>query len=140
MNKKIFASLFITVLLGAVFSAQVYSESMKHKTGKQIVFYVAPMGLKDWSPKAKKDSMGMDYLPVYLEEWGTNDAKVVEFYYLKVNSDKKSATLIAVYDSRKKLKHGQKIGFYGNPMGPEDFSSKMKKDSMGMNYVPVYID
>jgi membrane fusion protein, copper/silver efflux system len=140
MNKNIFALLFTAVLFGAVLSMPVYSQSTAIKTEKKIVLYVGSMDFKDWSLKAKKDSMGMDYLPVYLEEWGSNEAKVVEFYYLKLNSDKKSATLISVYDSHKNLKHGGKIGFYGDPMGPKDFSNKPKKDSMGMSYVPVYID
>jgi len=98
------------------------------------------MDFKDWSLKAKKDSMGMDYLPVYFEVLSSAKNKVVSFYFLKLNPDKKSATLIAEYYGDKKLKPGKTIVFYGDPMGPNDFSSKLKKDSMGMNYVPVYID
>ena len=33
--------------------------------GKKILYYRNPMGLPDTSPVPKKDSMGMDYLPVY---------------------------------------------------------------------------
>jgi membrane fusion protein, copper/silver efflux system len=33
--------------------------------GKKILYYRNPMGLPDTSPTPKKDSMGMDYLPVY---------------------------------------------------------------------------
>jgi membrane fusion protein, copper/silver efflux system len=33
--------------------------------GKKIKYYRNPMGLPDTSPTPKKDSMGMDYLPVY---------------------------------------------------------------------------
>jgi Cu(I)/Ag(I) efflux system membrane fusion protein len=33
--------------------------------GKKIKFYRNPMGLPDTSPVPKKDSMGMDYIPVY---------------------------------------------------------------------------
>ena len=32
---------------------------------KRILFYRNPMGLPDTSPVPKKDSMGMDYIPVY---------------------------------------------------------------------------
>lgn len=32
---------------------------------KRILYYRNPMGLPDTSPKPKKDSMGMDYIPVY---------------------------------------------------------------------------
>ncbi len=34
----------------------------------RILYYRNPMGLPDTSPKPKKDSMGMDYLPVYADE------------------------------------------------------------------------
>ena len=34
-------------------------------TEKRILYYRNPMGLPDTSPSPKKDSMGMDYLPVY---------------------------------------------------------------------------
>ena len=33
--------------------------------GKRILYYRNPMGLPDTSPTPKKDSMGMDYIPVY---------------------------------------------------------------------------
>ena len=33
--------------------------------GKRILFYRNPMGLPDTSPTPKKDSMGMDYIPVF---------------------------------------------------------------------------
>ncbi len=33
--------------------------------GKKVLYYRNPMGLPDTSPVPKKDSMGMDYLPVY---------------------------------------------------------------------------
>ena len=35
------------------------------KTDRQIKYYRNPMGLPDTSPTPKKDSMGMDYIPVY---------------------------------------------------------------------------
>ena len=35
---------------------------------KRILYYRNPMGLPDTSPMPKKDSMGMDYLPVYAGE------------------------------------------------------------------------
>ena len=34
-------------------------------TGPKILFYRDPMGLPEISPMPKKDSMAMDYLPVY---------------------------------------------------------------------------
>jgi Cu(I)/Ag(I) efflux system membrane fusion protein len=39
----------------------------------RILYYRNPMGLPDTSPKPKKDSMGMDYLPVYADEGTQGD-------------------------------------------------------------------
>ena len=38
------------------------------KTERKILYYRNPMGLPDTSPVPKKDSMGMDYIPVYADE------------------------------------------------------------------------
>jgi Cu(I)/Ag(I) efflux system membrane fusion protein len=35
------------------------------KGGRKVLYYRNPMGLPDTSPTPKKDSMGMDYIPVY---------------------------------------------------------------------------
>ncbi len=35
------------------------------KPGKKVLYYKNPMGYADTSPVPKKDSMGMDYIPVY---------------------------------------------------------------------------
>src|SRR5205807_4573459 len=35
---------------------------------RRILYYRNPMGLPDTSPVPKKDSMGMDYIPVYADE------------------------------------------------------------------------
>lgn len=44
-------------------------------TDRRIKFYRNPMGLADTSPTPKKDSMGMDYIPVYEGE-DTDDGSV----------------------------------------------------------------
>jgi len=44
---------------------------------RKILYYRNPMGLPDTSPVPKKDSMGMDYIPVY-EGDGPNDEGVVK--------------------------------------------------------------
>jgi Cu(I)/Ag(I) efflux system membrane fusion protein len=43
------------------------------KADHRILYYRNPMGLADTSPKPKKDSMGMDYLPVYADDGGQDD-------------------------------------------------------------------
>jgi Cu(I)/Ag(I) efflux system membrane fusion protein len=44
--------------------------------GKRILYYRNPMGLPDTSPVPKKDSMGMDYMPVY--EGEDEDGSIVK--------------------------------------------------------------
>lgn len=43
---------------------QVPGEAASASGGKPICYYRNPMGLPDVSPTPKKDSMGMDYIPV----------------------------------------------------------------------------
>jgi Cu(I)/Ag(I) efflux system membrane fusion protein len=80
--------------------------------GAKILFYRDPMGLPEISSVPKKDSMGMDYLPVYDTPTGAAPA---------ANEGGKG-----------------KILYYRNPMGLPDVSYEPKKDSMGMDYIPVY--
>src|SRR5688572_7820606 len=80
--------------------------------GAKILFYRDPMGLPAISSVPTKDSMGMDYLPVY---------------------DTPTGAAPVVADTGK-----GKILYYRNPMGLPDISYEPKKDSMGMDYIPVY--
>jgi len=41
------------------------AESARSKAERKVLYYRNPMGLPDTSPTPKKDSMGMDYIPVY---------------------------------------------------------------------------
>ena len=79
------------------------------KSERKLLYYRNPMGLPDTSPVPKKDSMNMDYLPVYEEE---------------APAATKPGT--------------GKILYYRNPMGLPDTSPVPKKDSMDMDYIPVY--
>jgi Cu(I)/Ag(I) efflux system membrane fusion protein len=45
--------------------APAETKSAETKTERKIKYYRNPMGLPDISPVPKKDSMGMDYIPVY---------------------------------------------------------------------------
>ena len=82
-------------------------EAARDEKGR-ILHYKNPMGAPDTSPVPKKDSMGMDYIPVY-------ESEVQE-----APQDK------------------GRILHYKNPMGEPDTSPVPKKDSMGMDYIPVY--
>ena len=44
------------------------AQSQPAKAERTILYYRNPMGLPDTSPVPKKDTMGMDYIPVYADE------------------------------------------------------------------------
>src|SRR5258707_5218000 len=85
---------------------------------RKILYYRDPMGKPDYSPAPKKDSMGMDYIPVYDDE----------------------ATGVPPSQATAKQQGKGKLLYYRNPMGLPDTSPAPKKDSMGMDYIPVYED
>ena len=83
------------------------------------LYYRDPSGKPDYSPTPKKDAEGRDYVPVY-DEAGAAPAP---------------PPAPATAPSRER-----KILYYRNPMGLPDTSPVPKKDSMGMDYIPVYAD
>ena len=56
---------FIGRSTGSADSAVVPAGSTEQPQPRKILYYRNPMGLPDTSPVPKKDSMGMDYVPVY---------------------------------------------------------------------------
>jgi len=61
---------------------------------RKILYYRNPMGLPDTSPTPKKDSMGMDYIPVYAgEEEGGNDLKISTAKIQKLGVRSEAVTL-----------------------------------------------
>jgi Cu(I)/Ag(I) efflux system membrane fusion protein len=87
---------------------------------RAIIYYRDPSGAPYWSATPKKDKDGRDYLPVYEDEVPAFGAG---------GEIKKSAL---------KAAGPRKILYYRNPMGLPDTSPVPKKDSMGMDYIPVY--
>ncbi len=62
---------------GSVASPSAKATTAPDERKKKILYYRNPMGLPDTSPVPKKDSMGMDYVPVYEgEEQESGDAVV----------------------------------------------------------------
>lgn len=61
------ATISSTVIFTAVEKKAEESQS-RPEGRRKIVYYRNPMGLPDVSPVPKKDSMGMDYIPVYEDE------------------------------------------------------------------------
>ncbi|HEV2548411.1 MAG TPA: efflux RND transporter periplasmic adaptor subunit [Stellaceae bacterium] len=84
---------------------------------RAILYYRDPMGKPEYSPVPKKDAMGMDFVPVYE---GQED-----------NASPASASAPPASQPK------GRILYYRNPMGLADTSPVPKKDSMGMEYIPV---
>ena len=59
-------------------------EQAKTQPARKILYYRNPMGLPDTSPVPKKDSMGMDYTPVYEGEEPASDGSAVKISVEKV--------------------------------------------------------
>ena len=53
------------------------SQPASQSSSKRVLYYRNPMGLPDTSPTPKKDSMGMDYIPVYEGEAEEGNAVTV---------------------------------------------------------------
>src|SRR6266446_10983978 len=83
---------------------------------RKVLYYRNPMGQPDVSAVPKKDSMGMDYIPVYADQ--------------APSAPPQNAT----------AKAERRVLYYRNPMGQPDTSPVPKKDSMGMDYIPVFAD
>jgi len=69
------------------------------------------------------------FCPVCGEVIGTENGKVVEISSISTNK--------GVSDE---MKNRRKLIYYRNPMNPKDTSPVPAKDSMGMDYIPVYED
>ena len=65
-------------------SSAASPEQAKSQAARKILYYRNPMGLPDTSPVPKKDSMGMDYTPVYEGEEPASDGSVVKISVEKV--------------------------------------------------------
>jgi membrane fusion protein, copper/silver efflux system len=83
---------------------------------RKILYYRDPSGAPSWSATPKNDAQGRAFVPVYDDAEPTFDPPA-----------KPSVA-----------QSGRKVLFYRNPMGLPDTSPVPKKDSMGMDYIPVY--
>ena len=83
------------------------------------IYYRDPDGLPDYSLTPKKTSTGKEYLAVRASE--------------DVSFEEKAPEVAAAKSGER-----GRIRFYRNPMGLPDTSPTPKKDSMGMDYLPVY--
>ena len=84
---------------------------------RKVLYYKDPTGKPDYSPGPKKDELGRDYVPVY--------------------EDEEPALTPALNAETPEQKRGRVL-YYRNPMGLPDISPVPKKNSMGMDYIPVH--
>ena len=96
----------------------VHAESTTAAPGsdRNPLYYRDPDGAPHWSAGPKKSDGGRDYVPVYDDDQATQDP----------------------VKPKQKADSSRKILYYRNPMGLPDTSPVPKKDSMGMDYVPVH--
>ncbi len=85
-----------------------------------VVYYRDPDGKPDYSLEPKKTADGRDFAAV-------RQSEDVSFEPVAARSEAGNAA-----------KQPGRIRFYRNPMGLPDTSPAPKKDSMGMDYIPVY--
>jgi membrane fusion protein, copper/silver efflux system len=90
---------------------------------RKVLYYRDPSGAPYWSAIPKVDGAGRAFLPVY-------DDEEPSFGPLPPTP---SPSIPSSTGERKVL-------YYRNPMGLPDTSPVPKKDSMGMDYIPVYAD
>ena len=108
----------LAALLPFALGLAIGASAEQPQQGK-VLYYRDPMDRPYYSAEPKKDEMGMDYIPVYEGEENSGQAPPPP------------ATTTAAQG---------KILYYRNPMGLPDTSPVPKKDSMGMDYIPVYED
>jgi Cu(I)/Ag(I) efflux system membrane fusion protein len=109
-----------------VASVQEHSHAPAERAGNKdrtVLYWRDPDGKPDYSPTPTKTEDGRDYVPVYDEEEPV------------LPGDKVAAT------AKTAAQGGEReVLYYRNPMGLPDTSPVPKKDSMGMDYIPVYAD
>ena len=116
----------IEMLIGATVAE---AETPKSTGTGAIIYYRHPDGLAEYSAKPKKTPDGRDFASVRESEDVTFAAAGPK---LAGTSDQpKAAAPGSAATERKVL-------YYRNPMGLPDTSKVPKKDSMGMDYIPVF--
>jgi Cu(I)/Ag(I) efflux system membrane fusion protein len=105
--------------LERVLPATAKQSMARSEATEPIIYYRDPDGLPGYSLTPKKTSAGKHYLAVRASE--------------DVSFDEKAPGVAAAKPGER-----GRIRFYRNPMGLPDTSPTPKKDSMGMDYLPVY--
>jgi Cu(I)/Ag(I) efflux system membrane fusion protein len=103
---------------GVLRAAAKQSPAQSEATGP-VIYYRDPDGLPDYSLTPKKTSSGKEYSAVRASE--------------DISFEEKAPEVAAAKSGER-----GRIRYYRNPMGLPDTSPTPKKDSMGMDYLPVY--
>lgn len=104
--------------ISAVLPAAAKQNAVRSEAGGPIIYYRHPDDLSDYSLVPKKTPAGKDFLAVHASE--------------DVNFEEKPPETASSKGGERRVR------FYRNPMGLPDTSPNPKKDSMGMDYLPVY--
>lgn len=110
-------SMELASLMGKNASAMPGPEPTAAEATGPIIYWRHPDGLPEWSATERQTTDGRAYLAVRASEDLSLDS---------------AAAPVPVADPERA------ILYYRNPMGLPDTSSVPKKDSMGMDYIPVY--
>lgn len=89
-----------------------------------VIYYRDPDGLPAYAAAPKKTADGRDFLPVLAGE--------------EPSFEDKPPTAAVAVAAAPANGEPRRILYYRNPMGLPDTSPAPKKDSMGMDYIPVY--
>lgn len=100
-------------------SAQARPAKAQSAPAQQPLYYQDPEGRPAYSVSPRKTAAGRDFMPIYED------------------SDRAPAASAAA-PSPAPARGQSRLLYYRNPMGLPDTSPVPKKDSMGMDYLPVY--
>lgn len=135
MNRAVLTGVTTAALVAAVGGAFVADRAMRATGSISIatpaaaqsagtpIYYQDPDGKPFYSIMPKKTEDGRDYRPV---------PRGADISFDDPAREGMSAKTADVNDGQRKIK------YYRNPMGLPDTSPTPKKDSMGMDYIPVY--
>lgn len=116
-------------LASSAMSSLGIAPSASAPTGKPapsgpVIYYRDPAGRPFYSLEPKRTEDGRAYLPVHASE--------------DVSFEDRRQEAEAADASAEADKRARRVLYYRNPMGLPDTSPVPKKDSMGMDYIPVY--
>jgi len=113
--------------VAALIATGVAGGIAKAEDGRQPLYYQDPDGNPFYSAGPSKAASGQDYVPVFDDAAPTSEAAANDTPAAPAGTTGQAAS-----SSRQ-----NRILFYRNPMGLPDTSPAPKKDSMGMDYIPV---